>query len=180
MLRLFAAIPVPDEIGELLARLQVGLSEARWSPPENLHVTLRFFGEISETAADDLELELSRIVAPPLSLTLQGAGAFGEAVDIHAVWIGVAANPALDRLAQACERAARRAGLKPETRLYRPHVTLAYMRRPDPVEVAHWIQACNLARTPPLEADGFALYSSHATKHGSRYVAERYYPLARA
>jgi len=176
MLRLFAAIPVPAEIGQGLVRRQTGPFEARWSPLEQMHVTLRFFGEVSEAMADDLDAELSQISARPLDLIVEGAGAFGEGIDIHAIWVGVSAHPGLSQLAQACERAARRAGLKAETRAFRPHVTLAYLRRPDPVAIAAWIQANSLVQAPAFTARGFGLYSSHATRHGSRYVQERYYP----
>src|SRR4051812_21074884 len=108
MIRLFAALPVPDEIGFGLQRRQHGIENARWRPLEALHVTLRFYGEIREDLARDLDAELAAIHCPPFEITLQGAGAFGEGADVHAVWAGVAESPALGRLARACEIAARR------------------------------------------------------------------------
>ena len=63
-------------------------------------------------------------------------------------------------------------GLRPDRRRYRPHVTLAYLRRPDPAQVAHWIQANNLLKSPPLRIDRFGLFSSHQTKEGSVYELE--------
>jgi 2'-5' RNA ligase len=178
MLRLFAAIPVPAEIGQGLVRRQAGVTGARWSPAENFHVTLRFFGDVSEASAEDLDGELARIAFSSFDLGLEGAGLFGEGADIHAVWAGVGGGADLVRLAQACERAAQRAGLRAETRAFRPHVTLAYLKRPAPYEVAAWVQANNLLRSPAFPVRGFGLYSSHATKHGSRYVLERHYAAA--
>ena len=177
MLRLFAALVLPFDIVEGLAAHQTGL-DLRWSPPENLHITLRFFGEVSEPAAEDVDGELGRLSAPAFDLSLAGAGAFGEGERLSAVWAGVADSPPLARLAQACEKAARRVGLKAETRVYHPHVTLAYLRGADPVALAGWIQANNLLRSPPFRAQRFGLYSSHATRHGSRYVLERDYRLS--
>ncbi len=177
MIRLFAALPIPPEIAEGLVRRQHGLGEARWSPPENFHITLRFAGDVAETMADDLNSALSQVANEPLDIVLEGVGAFGEGRDIHAVWAGVAENAALRHLAQSCESAARRAGLAAETRAYRPHVTLAYLRRPDPVAVAGWIQAHNLLKSPSFRVDHFGLYSSHATKAGARYQLERLYQL---
>ena len=177
MIRLFAALPIPDEIAESLARRQRGVEGARWRPAEALHVTLRFFGDLKEDVARDLDTELSRLNNGGFDFALEGVGAFGEGRDIHAVWAGVTENDALRRLAKACEAAARRAGLKPETRNYRPHVTLAYLRRPDPAEVAGWIQANNLLKSPPIAVDRFALFSSHQTKDGSAYRLEAEYPL---
>ena len=100
-----------------------------------------------------------------------------EGVDIHAVWAGVAENPTLNRLASACEAAARRVGVSPDKRRYRPHVTLAYLRRPDPLAVAQWIQANNLLRSPPIAVTSFGLYASHLSAEGSRYTLEADYGL---
>jgi RNA 2',3'-cyclic 3'-phosphodiesterase len=178
MIRLFAAIAVPGDIGEALSLRQRGLAGARWRPIEAFHITLRFFGEVSEDRADDLDLELSQVRGAAMSLELEGVGAFGEGADIHAVWAGVRRDAALEQLARRCETAARRGGLKAETRAWRPHVTLAYLRRPDPARVAGWIQANNLLRSPPFAAAAFGLYSSWRTDEGSSYRLERRYPLS--
>ena len=177
MIRLFAALPLPLDIAEALAARQSGLSGARWRPLESLHITLRFFGDMAEDVAADLDAELAGIDAPALELEFRGAGCFGEGAEVHAVWAGVAENPGLNRLARACETAARRAGLKPDTRNYTPHVTLAYLRRPDPVAVAAWIQSHNLLHSPVFRVPGFNLYSSWRSAEGSRYRCERTYPL---
>lgn len=177
MIRLFAALALPPEIAAGLVRRQTGVDTARWRPPEALHVTLRFFGGVREDVARDLDSELSIVGGGGFELQLAGAGAFGEGRDIHAIWAGVVETPALARLARACETAARRAGLKAESRHYRPHVTLAYLRHPDPAEVAAWIQANNLLKSPPVWIDRFGLYSSHQTKEGSVYRLEAEYLL---
>jgi 2'-5' RNA ligase len=177
MIRLFAALAVPDDIGEALQRRQQGLPGARWRPLEALHITLRFFGEVREDVADDLDAELSTVSGAPFELMLEGAGSFGEAEEIRAVWAGVADSPALRQLAARCEAAARRSGLKPEQRAYRPHVTLAYTRRPDPARVAAWIQGHNLLKSPPFRVDRFGLYSSWQGPDGSVYRLEREYLL---
>lgn len=177
MVRLFAALAVPDDIAQALVRRQDGLEGARWRPREALHVTLRFFGEIREDIARDLDAELLTVTGQPFAIELQGVGAFGEGAEIDSVWAGVADNPELSRLARACETAARRVGLKPETRRYRPHLTLAYLRRPDPADVAAWIQANNLLRSPPVRVTSFGLYSSRLGGDGSSYRLEAAYPL---
>ena len=177
MIRLFAALSIPADIAEGLIRRQHGLEGARWRPPEAFHITLRFFGDLREDVAADLDAELSGVTGEKMTLELSGVGAFGEGDDLHAVWAGVEADPALGHLARACETAARRAGLAPDKRTYKPHVTLAYMRRVAPDHVAHWIQANNLIHSPPFKAESFGLYSSWQTDEGSRYRLERSYPL---
>jgi RNA 2',3'-cyclic 3'-phosphodiesterase len=177
MIRLFAAVAVPEHIGEGLVRHQTGLDGARWRPLEAFHITLRFAGDLPENRADDLASELSVVGGRPFDLTLAGAGAFGEGQDIHAVWAGVEESAELRQLAARCETAARRAGLAPDTRAYKPHVTLAYLRRPDPAKVAAWIQSHNLLKSPSFRVMGFGLFSSWRTDEGSAYREEAVYPL---
>ena len=178
MIRLFAAIAIPQEIGEGLVRRQQGLPGARWRPTDAFHITLRFAGEISEEVADDLDAELNVVAGEALTLSLDGVGSFQDGDDIHAVWAGVAENPALLQLARRCEMASRKAGLKPDKRTWKPHVTLAYLRRADPVRVAAWVQGHNLLKSPPFRVTGFGLYSSHLGHGGSTYRLERQYPLS--
>ena len=177
MIRLFAALPVPGEIAEGLARRQAGLPGARWRPAEALHVTLRFFGEMTEPAAAELDELLAAIRMPAFDMTLAGAGAFGEGDHMRAVWAGVAETAELRRLAAKCETAAKRVGLKPEARTYRPHVTLAYLKRAEAARTSAWVQANNLLHSPAWRADSFGLYSSWLGPDGSRYDLERSYPL---
>ena len=177
MIRLFAALAIPPAVAEALEPRQRGIEAARWRDAADLHVTLRFFGEVREDVARDLDIELAQIHGRPFEILLEGAGSFGEGREINAVWAGVADNPELSRLAAACEGAARRAGLKPEGRRYRPHVTLAYLRRGDPDQVGRWVQVNNLLKSPPIAIDRFVLFSSHQTKGGSHYRAEAEYLL---
>ncbi|HEY2179465.1 MAG TPA: RNA 2',3'-cyclic phosphodiesterase [Caulobacteraceae bacterium] len=178
MIRLFAAIAIPGDIAEGLARRQKGLLGARWRPLENLHVTLRFFGPVSEDRADDLDAELGRIRASAFDLTLAGVGFFADGSEARAVWAGLAESAPLTRLAGRCETAARRAGLAPDRRAFRPHVTLAYLSGVEPSQVAAWVQSHNLLKSPPFPARAFGLYSSWRTDDGQTYRLERSYSLA--
>jgi len=146
-------------------------------PGEAFHLPREFYGEGQGPRAADRDEQLAAIEAPAFDLSLSGVGHFGEGPEIHAVWAGVAESPDLRRLAKANEAAARRAELKPETRLYTPHVTLAYLKRPAVPEVAAWIQANNLLASPPFRVDRFGLYSSWRTSEGSAYRLEAEYPL---
>jgi 2'-5' RNA ligase len=178
VIRLFAAIEIPPEIGEGLVRRQQGLPGARWRPTESLHITLRFFGEVAEDVAADLDGELASIRSEPFELGLEGVGAFGEGRDLRAVWAGVGDSEPLRRLASRCEAGARRAGLKPEARAYHPHVTLAYLKHAEPGRAAAWIQGHNLLKSPTFRVTWFGLYSSWLSNEGSRYEIEREYPLS--
>lgn len=177
MIRLFAAVEIPPEIAEELAPHQDDLPGARWRDFEQLHVTLRFFGDVPEPAADDLDAELSGVAGEPFDLTLAGAGAFGLGHQSRAVWAGVEPSAALKQLAGRCEAAARRAGLPGETRVFKPHVTLAYVRQSDPDRVAGWVVKHNLLRSSPFRVTWFGLWSSTLTGDGAAYRLEREYAL---
>lgn len=175
-LRLFAAAPIPEEIAERLLSLEADVPGASWRNAEQYHLTLRFFGEIDEALARDLDHELGEIVEAPFEISLVGAGSFGGR-EPSALWAGVEAPPALARLAAACEKAARRAGLEPEPRKFKPHVTIAYLHGTTDYEAARFQEFASSFRTDPFWIDRFYLFSSRSTKRGSHYEIEAEYPL---
>jgi 2'-5' RNA ligase len=177
MIRMFAALPVPDEIAEGLEPRRNGLPGARWSPRENLHVTLCFFGEMQGTVAADLDEALAGIALDGFELKLEGVGSFGDREHMRAVWAGVGESEPLRRLAGRCESAAKRCGVKLEARAYRPHLTLAYLRATPEARAAAWVQEHNMLQSPPWRVRGFGLYSSWRSDEGSRYELEQFYPL---
>ena len=160
-LRLFAALDVPDDVAAALARLQRGVGGARWSPRENLHLTLRFFGDVAENQADDLDAALGEVALRKraFAVKLKGAGFFGGA-EPHSLHIKADASDALMALAADCEKAARRAGLPPETRKFTPHVTLAYLNRPELDRVIAFERNYALFEAGPWRVEQFGLYSS--------------------
>lgn len=177
-IRLFAAIALPDHVAERLMPLMKGVPGAIWRPRENLHLTLRFFGEVAEPVADDIDAALAEIASPPFELRLKGAGAFGGA-DPRALYIGAAESAPLKKLAADCERAARRSGLKPEGRKFTAHVTIAYLNGA-PLERVHAFESrLGLFEAPPFQVESFGLYSSWVRKSApSLYRLEAEYPLA--
>lgn len=177
--RLFTAIELPDHVAERLLALMRGVPGAKWRPRENLHLTLRFFGEVQEPVADDIDAALGEVaeVNAPFDVTLKSAGSFGGA-DPHALWIGAADNDALKQLAADCERAARRCGLKPEPRKFTPHVTVAYLSGAPLDRVQAFESRLGLFEAPPYRVDRFGLYSSQVRKGApSLYRLEAEYPL---
>lgn len=164
-LRLFAALAIPDDIAAHLLALMKGVPGANWRTRENLHLTLRFFGDVPEPVADDIDAELSAAAETCASfdLKLKGAGAFGGA-DPHALWIGVENSPQLARLAAQCERAARRAGLKPEPRKFTPHVTVAYLNGAPLDRVQAFEARLGLFESAAFRIESFGLYASFTRK----------------
>jgi 2'-5' RNA ligase len=178
-LRLFAALSIPDHVAERLLALMKGVPGAKWRPRENLHLTLRFFGELTEPVAEDLDSELEAATRGlgPFEVRLKGAGSFGGA-DPHALWIGAAESDALRQLAAACEKAARRVKLKPEPAKFTPHVTIAYLSGATLDRVQAFESRLGLFETSPFEVGGFGLYSSVTRKSApSLYRLEAEYSL---
>lgn len=177
--RLFAALDIPDDVAERLLALMKGVPGAKWRPRENLHVTLRFFGEVAEPVADDIDAALGEAAQAnaPFDLQLKGAGSFGGA-DPHALWIGAIETTPLMKLAKDCERAARRAGLKPEGRKFTAHVTLAYLNAAPLDRVRAFEQRFSLFEPRPFRVERIGLYSSRVRKSApSHYRLEADYPL---
>lgn len=177
MLRLFAALSAPDDIADRLTLLQRGVAGARWAPRENFHITLCFFGEVDERQADEIDAALGEVSAAPFTLSLKGAGFFGKA-DPHALYAGVHESAPLRDLAKACERAARRAGVKTDGRKFTPHLTLAYLNHAPLADVTAFTQAHALFESRAWRVDSFGLYSSHTRKSApSLFRLEADYPL---
>ncbi|WP_019960294.1 RNA 2',3'-cyclic phosphodiesterase [Woodsholea maritima] len=176
-LRLFAGLPIPDEIAERFEPLMKGVKGAKWRRRDQFHITLAFFGELDERRAEALDSELARIDQSPFEIQLKGAGHFGR-TEPHALWLGVEDNSALHDLAGRVERRARALGLDMEKRVYRPHVTIAYLRRPDLERLATFERRLGLYKSKPFMADRFYLYSSwFHDKGGTSYEIEAEYPL---
>lgn len=176
MIRLFIGLALPAETRRRLTALQAGIPQAHWSPEDNLHLTLRFIGEVAEPDADALHDQLARITAPAFTLTLAGCGAFSSGHRARTLWIGVEPHPSLLLLHDKIESAALRAGQPPESRKYQPHITLARLRDPSPERVSEFIAGHNLWRES-LPIDRFVLFSSHLGHGDPLYRIEADYPL---
>lgn len=177
MNRLFVAIDLPDEVREQLASLERGIPGARWIPPENLHLTLRFIGEVANDVMEDVAHALSNVEEPAFELSLAGVGHFEKRARPTTLWADVEPNPALNRLQGRIESALQRVGLEPEGRRFRPHITLARLGGSDGGRVSAFLAAHGLYRSAPFPVEAFALYSSFLRPEGSLYREEAVYPL---
>ncbi len=177
-MRLFAAIKPPDWVCRQLLTLQKGVSGARWTELEKLHITLGFFGEVEDALAEILDMELGRIHEAGFELSLEGVGHFGTKTP-HALWAGVKESAALTDLHKQCKGAARRAGIALEKRRYTPHLTLAYLKREAAINRLIAFEKNGAAfKTKPFLVDRFYLLSSHVKKRGPNlYREEACYPL---
>ena len=177
-MRLFLALSLPEPLRERLAALCTGLPGARWVAPENLHLTLRFIGEVDGSQARDLDAALAQVRAARLAVTLAGVDRFGSGRKLRALWVGVEPNPELDRLYRKLDHAVRDAGLAPGGRKFKPHVTLARFKGESGRGLHDYLAHHATFRAKAFEARGFVLYSSFLSHGGAIYTAEAVYPLA--
>lgn len=176
MMRLFVGLALPLHLKVRLAPLMTGLPGARWVPPENLHLTLRFIGEVDEREAALLEEALSTIERPPFDLQVAGCGIFAHRRGPEAVWIGVASTPPLVDLQAAIERAAVRSGLAPEEKRFRPHITLAHLKDVPAPRLQAFVAGHNLFKET-VTIEEFSLFSSKLGSGDPIYLEEAAYSL---
>ena len=177
MIRLFVGIELPPELRLRLSLLFGGIPGARWVDPGNLHLTLRFIGEVDEGTASDIDETLAQIRSPRFTLTLAGTGHFGTGETPRALWVGVEKNPALLQLHDKIEMALMRLGLEPEPRRYAPHVTLARLKQVAVPRLQEFLRDNALFRAEPFRVERFSLIASYPTKSGSIYEDQADYDL---
>lgn len=177
-MRLFVGIDLPWPLRDRLSALAgAGIPGARWAPPENYHLTLRFIGETPRHRAEDIDLALAGLRGRGFALTLAGVGAFAKSGRSVNLWVGVERNPALCHLQNKIETALQRCGLEPERRRFQPHVTLARLDNAPETKLAGFVQAHNLFRADPVPVEHFTLFSSQLGNEAAVYTAEVEYGL---
>jgi 2'-5' RNA ligase len=176
MHRLFVAIRPPDRVRDALLGLMGGVSGARWQDDDQLHLTLRFIGEVDRHLARDVDAALSSVHHAAFDLALAGLGMFDRRGVPATLWAGVAPHEAVHILHKKVDQALGRIGLPPEGRAFHPHITLARLRGAGPVE--HFLQQPIESASTSFTVDSFGLYESRLTPEGADYAAVELYPLA--
>jgi len=178
VIRLFVALEIPEVVRDRLTSMEGGVPGARWLSDDQLHLTLRFIGEVDDHVAHDIDDTLVGLRAPAFTLELAGVGEFGGK-NPRALWVGVRANDSLIHLQRKIETALQRIGLPAEERKFSPHVTLARLKSPPRDKVMAFLSYHALFTSTPFPVNRFVLFSSHQGSGGSVYHAERVYELQR-
>jgi 2'-5' RNA ligase len=178
---LFVALSIPDAVARSLLLLQGGVPGARWQTREQLHLTLRFIGEVDGQGMAAIKDALDGIDAPGFELELHGVGQFGNRKP-NALWAAVRASPELDHLQRKVDSAIRRVGQPQDAHKFTAHVTLARLRHPDMDRLRQWLTHNALYTSARFGVESFHLYSSrlrsgHQASDGSVYRVEEDYPL---
>lgn len=176
MHRLFVALRPPPAIRNHLIEIMGDAEGLRWQSDGQLHITLRFIGEVDGRTADDIASTLGRIGGQTAALRLSGVGTFESKGRVHTLWAGVAPKEPLHALHKKIDRAMTALGLQQDGRAYRPHITIARTggRAPDLAAfLARHADLSSEAFTP----DWFGLYESKSTAEGQVYDCVAKYPL---
>jgi 2'-5' RNA ligase len=176
MHRLFVALRPPSAVRKILLGAMGGISGARWQSEDQLHLTLRFIGEVDRHRAGDIHAALGAIYQPPFDLALSGIGAFERRGLAEAVWAGVAPHAPLRALNKKVDAALGRVGVAPDERAYLPHITLARLKR-DSGPVGNLLETSGGLTSPPFTVDHFALFESDLTAEAAVYSVVERYPL---
>ncbi|MBM3852954.1 MAG: RNA 2',3'-cyclic phosphodiesterase [Verrucomicrobia bacterium] len=176
--RLFLALPLPPSIQELLAPLAQPLPGVTWTRPAQLHVTLRFLGDVTVDRIDAILERLAAVHVGAFVLPLEGVGTFPPNRPPRVVWIGVgSAHPRLFQLRQRVDDALLAAALPLEVRNFHPHVTLGRCSG-RAAGLPSWLHTHREFAAPPFRVAAFDLCSSVLQPSGAVHSLRRRFPLA--
>lgn len=176
MIRLFVAVDLPGFVKQRLTGLCAGVPSARWTRPEQFHITLRFIGEVDRHSFEEIGEALLDVPFFPFELKLAGVGEYGDRRRTRVLWAGVAPSPELELLHDRVEATVVRLGLQPDRRNYKPHVSLARLDRPTDDRVRGFLTDHARFAIGPFDIAGFTLFSSTMSGGGPLYRAEAVYP----
>ena len=177
MHRLFVAIRPPESVLDLLIDTMEGLPALRWQDEDQLHLTLRFIGEVDRPLGEDLAAALTALHVEGFTIRISGVGRFDHQRR-GALWAGIEPRDKLAALAAKVDRACVGVGLPPERRAFHPHITLARWGRGAGRSLDPFLARHAALRSEAFEVDRFLLFESRLGREGASYEAIADYPLA--
>lgn len=176
-MRLFTAIDIPTEIQRRLSTMGRGIQGTRPVPQHQLHLTLKFIGEVPEDLLQPIQEILASLVVAPFSLSLQGLGCLPSRGHARIVWVGVREGSGLQLLFRAIEDSLAPLGIARDRRQYFPHVTLLRLKNPSIADLRKFLSEHASFATAPFAVQFYTLYSSRLTTQGAIHTSEGRYRL---
>jgi RNA 2',3'-cyclic 3'-phosphodiesterase len=179
MHRLFVAIDLPEDICDSIQDIYLAIPGARWVGSDQLHLTLRFIGEVDDNTFRAIMDSLAAITFDTFPVSLYGVGYFPLRRKPNILWVGLKKSEELLRLQGAIERAVVKAGLQPDRRNFHPHITVARLRDDAPLgRITDFLKVNALFSAGPVETNEFHLYSSTLNPEGAIHRIEATYAIA--
>jgi 2'-5' RNA ligase len=185
-LRLFVALEIPaavrENIAALLREVRPLAPQARWVRAENMHLTLKFIGEVAPPKADAIRAVLAQVPREgAFPLQIRGLSFFPNERHPRVFWAGIEAGPELPRLAAAIEGALEPVGIAREDRAFTPHLTLARFNKPGLAEKLRVAVEKNSAREfGKIVTTEFHLIESRLKPTGAQYTRLATFSIAPA
>ncbi|MBI2519739.1 MAG: RNA 2',3'-cyclic phosphodiesterase [Bdellovibrio sp.] len=170
-MRLFVAIDIPEQLKLELSLLRIHLKHARWTPPENMHITLKFLGEVRNYEYQEIVKRLEEIEHEPFSLVPKSVGYFAHRKTAKVLWAGLGPSADLESLALKIRKALTDFGEDPG-QSFHPHITLARLDNVPVEQIVPFLQSYSLFSAASFPVESFSLYSSITTPRGSCYTKE--------
>jgi 2'-5' RNA ligase len=171
--RLFVAIDLPASTRQLLADLDPCIRGVRWTEPDQMHLTLGFFGDVPEDVELKLREKLGAVEFGAFFLPVNGVGAFSSKGAPKIIWIGVGkAHPHLFQIHKRVHEAVLAVGIEPELRPWHPHITIARCRDVSAQALRKFLKLNTEFDAGMIRVDAFHLYSSNLTPAGPIHTRE--------
>lgn len=177
MYRLFVAAPIPDNIKEKLLDLHLNIPGAKWTSGDQLHITLKFIGEVDGDLFKDIRSSLLEIKAHKFLLGIKGVGHFPPGSSPKVLWAGLNDKVPLIKLKNEIENTLEECNIKRESRKFSPHITLARLKNTHINRVKEFLSVYSTLRMEDFNVDEFRLYSSKLYSRGAVHNIEAVYPL---
>jgi 2'-5' RNA ligase len=191
-IRTFIAIKLDEALHRRLARLQDELKPAvphgsvRWVAPENIHLTLKFLGDVEPARIEAIAAAMRAAAAgaQPCSFEVAGLGCFPNTRRPNVIWVGLSeTSGALAALQAAIETELSRLGFPPEARGFSPHLTLGRVRREsrpaDIQEIGRLVEAKKIGSLGRQTVSSVTLFESDLRPEGAVYTALAEAPIGR-
>ena len=166
---------MPDPIRNNLEAMFFGIPGARWVPPDQLHLTVRFIGEVDGGLFRDIRNALAEVKISSFDLKLKGVGHFPPRGAPRVLWVGLEKSEPLQLLRKKIDAALMKVGVEPEGRKFSPHITLARLKNTPLQKIANFLAGNGLFSQEPFQVEEFLLYSSILTQKGATHTVERVY-----
>lgn len=177
MIRLFVAIDLPEIIAKEMQGMGRSIPNTRPVPADQLHITLKFIGEVDGTTFLDIRDVLGRIQQPKFSLCLKSVGTFPPRGTPRILWAGVNPVQNIITLRNSIERELERINIPREKKKFSPHLTLARFNNPPITHLQQFLAGNALLKTPDFVVQTFNLYSSRLNPKGAIHTLESTYSL---
>jgi 2'-5' RNA ligase len=177
MIRLFIAIDIPEAIRMEVEGMGRLIPDTRPVPEDQLHLTLKFIGEVEGSRFLDIQDALKEIFLPKFSIALKGVGTFPPRGVPRILWVGVEPVERTIPLRNAIERSLAVINIPRDKKKFTPHLTLARLKNCPIHHLQEFLAGNAFFESSEFSVENFHLYSSKLTQKGALHTHERSYPL---